>query len=117
MGFSNRDMNIIANVVLYHSGLTPSPYDEGYKILSNNDKMIVSKLAAILKLAESMDIAHKQKFSKVEILTSGDELVFKLTATQDILLEEWNFESSANFFQSVMGCKPVIKIKIKNGVI
>jgi len=113
MGLSVREMEIIANVVFYHSNHIPNIYDESYNSLIYNDKMIVSKLAAILKLAECMDIAHKQKLSKIEISTSGNELIFKVISAQEILLEKRNFENNAIFFEEVMGCKPIIKTKIK----
>ena len=109
MGFSNRELDIVANVARYHSDDTPKLSHENYIILSVEDRITISKLAAILKIGESLDISHKRKIEKIETFISGRELIFKVQSTDDLLLEEWNFADTATFFEEVMGYKPVIK--------
>ena len=109
MGVSNREMDIIANVARYHSEESPSSEHNNYDKLYYKDKLRVAKLSAILKLAEALDISHKQKINKFEVSISGKEIFFKFKATQDTLLEEWNFTKHALFFEEVMGYRPVIK--------
>ncbi|MCX7747619.1 MAG: HD domain-containing protein [Clostridia bacterium] len=111
MGVSSRELNLIANIARYHSEETPELSHENYAVLNDCDRVIVSKLAAILQLAEALDISHKQKIEKIEITASGRELIFKVKSTSDILLEQQNFVNSAMFFEEVMGNKPLIKRK------
>ena len=101
----------MANIARYHSDEIPNLSHDNYSMLSSRDQIIVSKLAVILRIAEAMDISHKQKIEKVEIRKHGKELEFVLWSKEDILLEEWSFNSNSNFFEEVMGNKPVIKHK------
>lgn len=109
LGFSNDDLRLMANIARYHTGEIPKYSHENYKVLTHDEKIVVSKLAAILKLAEAMDISHKQKIKKLEIVHSGEELNFKIDGTDDILLEKWNFDQNTKFFEEIMGVKPKIK--------
>ena len=109
MGFSDRELNLIANIARYHSEELPQLSHDNYRVLSSRDQIIVSKLAVMLKLAEAMDISHKQKITDIELAASGEELIFKVRADEDILLEEWSFEPHVTFFEEVMGIKPVLK--------
>jgi exopolyphosphatase/guanosine-5'-triphosphate,3'-diphosphate pyrophosphatase len=111
MGFSDRELSLVANIARYHSDEIPNLSHDNYSMLSSRDQLIVSKLAVILRIAEAMDISHKQKIEKVEIHKHGKELEFILWSKGDILLQEWSFNSNSNFFEEVMGYKPVLKHK------
>ncbi|MDP4182871.1 MAG: HD domain-containing protein [Bacillota bacterium] len=108
MGFSERELNIIANIVRYHEQDLPDHSHEKYSILDERDRITVSKLAAILRLAEALDVSHKQKISDFEVSTHKNELIFKVTSKEDILLEQWNFLQVSGFFEDVMGVRPII---------
>lgn len=109
MGFSNRELNIVANISRYHSEEIPHQSDEGYLVLREADQIVVSKLAAILKLAEALDVSHKQKVAHIDINASGRELVLNVKTDEDLLLETWSFSSHITFFEEVMGLRPVLK--------
>ncbi len=111
MGLSKRELNVIAVIARYHSEREPTFNDARFKALKDDDKTIVSKLAAILKLADALDISHKQKVRSIEITASGDRLGFRFYTQGEILLEAWNFENHCDFFEEVMGVRPAIKYK------
>lgn len=109
MGFSDEELNLVANIVRYHSDDIPDLAHSNYRNLSHEEQIIVSKLAVILRIAEALDLSHKQKIKDIKISKSGNELYFDIAAKEDILLEEWSFMSNATFFEEVMGNKPVIR--------
>lgn len=108
IGLSSKELQIIANIAKYHSDDNPSLHDESYKRLEHKDRIIVSKLSAILKLADSLDISHRQHIKDIEISFDSDMLV-KLSSIEDITLEQWVFENKADFFHEVLGILPIIK--------
>lgn len=112
MGLANAELDLIANIILYHEGEVPRQSHRNYQGLIVEAKITVSKLAAILKLADSLDISRGKKIEKVEIIFAGEELQFKLSAKQNILLEEWSFAQRMIFFEEVMGMRPRIKRKV-----
>ena len=111
IGFSDKDLDMAANVARYHGEDIPSLAHYNYGRLSYKDKIVVSKLASILKIADALDISSKQKVDKIEISIDNDEVYFIISSHEDTLLEEWSFKNNAEFFQEVMGIKPIIKTK------
>jgi exopolyphosphatase/guanosine-5'-triphosphate,3'-diphosphate pyrophosphatase len=109
MGFSDRDLEIIANIARYHTSKIPTYEDPNYFALRHKEKIVVSKLSAILKIAESMDSSHLQKIESFDTSVSNNILYLKLYSVKDILLEKWDIMNNIEFFQEVMG----IEIKLK----
>lgn len=109
MGLSERELELIANIARYYSQETPLPSDKNYQALINEDKIMISKLVAILKLADSLDTSHTQKIKNVKLVKAKRDLCFQVESHEDILLEEWSFHNHARFFEEVMGYKPVLK--------
>lgn len=111
MGFSNRELSIIANIVRYHSDENPNRIDKGYNRLDYNDQITVSKLCSILKLSDAMDIAHTQKVRNLDITYDSNNIYIKVQTKDDIILEKWTFMKNAEFFEEVFGMKVIIKHK------
>lgn len=111
LGLSDKESNIVANIVRYHDEEIPTAAHDAYNKLSYSDKLVVSKLAAILKLAEVLNISTKNKFNHIEIHMDEKKVYFLVDAYMDMTLEIWEFENKSEFFEEVMGIKPVIKIK------
>jgi len=109
MGLSNQELELIANVIAYNGDEVPREHHHAYQDLTIDEKILVSKLAAILKLANSLDVSRCEKIKQVEITSKKGDLLFKLQARQSIMLEEWTFTQRAGFFEEVLGIRPVIK--------
>jgi len=110
-GITRREQEIIANVARYHSGLGPEPSHTNFAALCDSSKLTVAKLSAIIRIADALDRSHKQKVTGMKVEWEGSRLTVKVESSQDMLLEEWTFESKAEFFKVVFGVIPEIKIK------
>ncbi|WP_461205149.1 Ppx/GppA phosphatase family protein [Clostridium sp. DL1XJH146] len=108
LGISDKEYIIIANIAKYHNKAIPSEKDIDYSLLSFEDKMLVSKLSSILRLAKALDISHKQKITNINIRKLGDNLYFEITSKCDYLLEEWDFKEKSSFFHEISGLKPIL---------
>lgn len=111
LGLSDKDLKIVASIVRYHGEEIPREEHSSYRGLSYSNKIIVSKLAAILKLAESLCISPINKFHKVHINMDENKIYFSIEAYKDITLENWLFQNKSEFFEEVLGMKPVIILK------
>ncbi len=109
MGFSNRELGIISNIVRYHGEENPESYHENYSKCNYSDQIIISKLSAILKLADALDITHKQKVKDIKIRIKDNSVYFRVKTDDEILLEKWRFINKAIFFEEVIGMKAIIK--------
>ena len=110
VGIDSEDLDIIGLVVkLYPS---EHPYDDiYYSSLPSKEKVLVSKLTAILRIADALDSSHRQKVGKLSVHLQQDELSIVCSSTGDMSFEEWSFEHRSGLFKEVIGIKPQIKIR------
>ena len=111
MGLSNHELELVANIAFYYGNEVPRQYHENYQKLTFHDKIIVVKLAAILKLADSLDASHIGKISMVKIEMHGELIHFIIHTKEHTWLEEWVFSQRTQFFEEVMGVKPHFMLK------
>lgn len=110
-GLSKEEMQLVACVTLYHAIDLPNEEQQHYRMLSENNKVLISKLGAILRIADALDRSHKQKISIQCIKIRNRKLVIEGVSEKNTKLEEWTFKNKSVFFQEVFGLMPVLKIK------
>lgn len=113
LGLSEREVNIIAGVAGYHTSQQPKMSDYQYRTLSQQDRILVAKLTAIIGLAGAMDKSHQRKYKLQSVNIKNKELIIGATTTflTNTALEEWSFKKKADFFKEVFGIMPILKIK------
>lgn len=110
-GLSKDEIDIVANIALYHSRNVPNMEDDNYKGLKESKKVLVSKLAAVLRLADAMDRSKMQKFTDISVRIEGNELIVNASTDKNCELEQWAFEDKGVFFEEVFGMRPVMRIR------
>lgn len=108
LGLSNRDNDIISYVVLFQNGIFDN---EEYRYLPKNRKLLISKLAAILSLALSLDFEYKQKIDNIKVSLKNGEMTITAASDEDITMELWQFEEREGFFEEVFGIKAILKTR------
>jgi exopolyphosphatase/guanosine-5'-triphosphate,3'-diphosphate pyrophosphatase len=111
IGISKSELEMIANIVRYHSDVVPSYEHENFKKLSEKNRVTVAKLVSMLRMADSLDSSHKQKIKNVKVSLKGRNVIIKGESVLDSLLEEWTFETKSEFFKEVFGYLPILKIQ------
>ncbi len=115
IGLSHLEREIVANIVKYSTEQFEY-YDmlRGTVTLDINSYLRIAKLTAIIKLAEGLDLSHKDKFDNMKI-TNDDNIMFLTVETNaDMTLELGMFGQSSMFFEEVFNVKPVIRQKKSN---
>ena len=110
IGLTAKEREIVANVVRFnHSDFVF--YEEGgvSSIFTRRDYMTVTKLTAILRLANGLDRSHKKKFTDVRIRLRERQLLITVSAKKDITLEKGLFDRRADFFEEIFSVRPVIR--------
>jgi exopolyphosphatase/guanosine-5'-triphosphate,3'-diphosphate pyrophosphatase len=102
-GFSPLEMQLVANVARYHRKSLPSPQHESFAALGDRDRELVSKLAAILRIADALDREHEQKVGAVRIDVRNREAVLSLEGHDDLLLTRWALRRKTTLFNRVFG--------------
>ena len=107
-GLDEAETALIAEIAQYGDLHRPSP---GTLILSDKQKLLADKLAAILNLANTLDESRKGKIGEVKVRLEEERLVVTAKARAELLLEQWAFDDCAPFFEDVFGIEPVLIVK------
>ena len=105
-GFEPEEVDAIALVARYHRRATPKNHHEEYARLPRKRRQTVRTLAAILRLAESLDRSHSQSLSGVELHDRGEDVLLQVRASGDAELELWAAARHAAPFERMIG-KPL----------
>lgn len=79
--------------------------------LGAKERLALSKLATIFRMANALDKSHRQKLRDLKVLVEDDRVQFKAKASSDTMLEQWAFSVAAKTFQEVFGLSPELSIK------
>jgi len=104
-GFTEDEINIMANVARYHRRSTPKKRHFLYKKLEKPLQKKVKGLSAILRVADGLDRSHYQNVEKLEIDNKPEKINFYITTMGDPELEIWGAERKSELFQKVTGKK------------
>lgn len=109
VGLNRDQVAILANVARYHRKSQPKPQHEPYRMLSSRDRVVVSKLAALLRLADALDNEHASKVREVSLEHKKPRVIMRLKGEGDLLLEKWALGKKAEMFESVFSVKLVVE--------
>jgi exopolyphosphatase/guanosine-5'-triphosphate,3'-diphosphate pyrophosphatase len=105
-GFEPTEIEILALIARYHRNATPKRRHVGFAQLSGQRRRVVRTLAAMLRLAESLDRSHAQTITGVELHDRGEDGLLQLRTSGDAELELWAAARHAAPFERVLG-KPL----------
>ncbi|MCL2462012.1 MAG: HD domain-containing protein, partial [Defluviitaleaceae bacterium] len=111
VGLNQREVGIVALICRYHSSQTPSAEDADYRLLDPADRVLVSKLSAIIRIADALDRSHMQKLNDLDVKLTDTELILNITTDRNTDLENWAFNDRAAFFEEVFGIKAAVRKK------
>jgi exopolyphosphatase/guanosine-5'-triphosphate,3'-diphosphate pyrophosphatase len=106
-GFSSREIEIIAQVARYHRKSVPKPKHPEFSRLDFADQHLVRMLAAILRVADSLDRTHKSAVQQVRCQTESAALNIHLETRdgEPPPLEIYTAESRRILLEEMLGRK------------
>jgi exopolyphosphatase/guanosine-5'-triphosphate,3'-diphosphate pyrophosphatase len=116
-GLHQEELNIIANVVRYHRGDPPRNADIDYIALQREERVLVLKMASLLRVADALDRGHSQRIKEIQVKRKAETVVIDTGigsrsgqhGLQDLSLELRGLEEKAGLFQDVFGYKVVLE--------
>lgn len=112
IGLSHIEREIVANVVKYnHSTFEYYGMKKSTTDLDREAYIVITKLTAILRIANGLDRSHTQKCNDVRISVRDQNMIITVNTSQDLTMEKGLFAHRADFFEEVFGIRPVIKRK------
>lgn len=86
-GFTDEQLLVIANVARYYRKAAPDADDPNFSELNEEQQETVSKLAAILRVAEGLDRGHRQRVRDVAVSNGSKTLRFIARTRADASVE------------------------------
>ncbi len=115
LGYNELEIEIIANLARYHRKTMPKKKHEGYQTLSRENKLLVSQLGAILRVAIALDrrTIGAVKEIKCDFQPAIRTLNLQLTPTtagDDCQLELWSLDFKKSWFEQEFDVKLMAQI-------
>ncbi len=107
-GLGVRDLQIAAVVARYHRRAEPDPTHEEYRDLAREDRITVSKLAAILRIANALDRDRIIVQEHLDARLDPGRLVLTVRSRGDITLEQQSLRERCALFEQVYGLEVVL---------
>jgi exopolyphosphatase / guanosine-5'-triphosphate,3'-diphosphate pyrophosphatase len=104
-GLNRGEAALVAQIARYHRRSVPRPSHPAYMALSRESRVVVTKLAALLRVADALIRGHRRRASDVQFRRQGDELIVSFLGGRDQLLEERALESKGDLLEDIFGVK------------
>jgi exopolyphosphatase/guanosine-5'-triphosphate,3'-diphosphate pyrophosphatase len=108
-GFSESERAVVANVARYHRGGGPRTRHPDFAALGPTDQATVTKLSAILRIADALDRSHDSRVMDVTCELVGDMVRLVLHSAQSCEQELWAVAEKSALFEQAFSCQLVVR--------
>ena len=102
-GLTHTDMLLVALVARYHRGASPKVTHLGYSKLDRDQRIAVTKLAALLRVATALDASRSGRVSEFDCQESGRKLVITVPGVEDLSIEQLTLNRNGLLFEQIFG--------------
>lgn len=108
-GLGRQDMLMTSLIARYHRRASPQSNHEGYGTLPREQRVAVSKMAAMLRIAIALDETRTQRIKDFRCDIEDEQLVLTIPYAMDLALEQMALKDARSLFQDVFGRKVVLR--------
>jgi len=109
-GFTDRERELIATIARYHRRSPPKDRHEAFGLLTPEERIVVRRLAAILRVADGLDRGHRRHVRSVKVTRTEQRMTLDVTADEGAELEIWSAQQKSDLLQEVCGGPVVFKL-------
>jgi exopolyphosphatase/guanosine-5'-triphosphate,3'-diphosphate pyrophosphatase len=103
IGLNEPQQELVACLVRYHRKAFPSLEDPNFKALPQKERVTVSKLSALIRLADGMDVSHTGHVTTAVLREKKKAWQLRLEGKGDLMLEKWALEKRRVLFEEIYG--------------
>lgn len=107
-GLDKQDITMVAMISRYHRHSGPRVDHPNYRDMDTDDRIRVSKLSAILRVADALERTHDQRVHEIIVRRDERRLRLVLPGVTDAAVERLAMASKADLFEQVFGLEVVI---------
>ncbi len=108
VGLSSAQRALVAAIARYHRKAEPGAQHEFFRNLNFEERGLVVKLSALLRLAEALDAEHGGMVGQILVRLNKSKVHLTLVGEGEMLLERWALATKLAPFEKALGVKMVI---------
>jgi len=105
LGLTQDELVMVANIARYHRRSRPKPSHPDYITLPRERRMIVNKLAALLRIADALDVSRTQQVGEFRSRIDNNGLIISVKGGGDLTLEHRSLAEKGDMFQDIYGLR------------
>lgn len=108
-GIGKHELQLISLVARYHRRASPQPLHIGYAELDREERVVVSKMAAMLRIAKALDDSRNQRIHEINCEIRNDSVLIEIPGVEDLALEKIALQQQGALFEEVFGKKVMLR--------
>ncbi len=102
-GLSRTDLLLVALTARYHRRASPQPTHEDYAALSRQDRVAVTCLASLLRVAIALDESRSQRIREVHCELENNTVMIYAAGAENLAIEQFALRQNASLFEETFG--------------
>lgn len=108
-GLSQHDLLLVGLVARYHRRSSPLPTHEGYSTLDREGRVVVSKLASILRVAIALDETRSGRVRQIRCVREPKRLIIEVPGVDDVSMEQLALRQTGQMYAEVYGTPVMLR--------
>ncbi|CAN5716630.1 Ppx/GppA phosphatase family protein [soil metagenome] len=113
-GFTEAEKLMIANIARYHRKALPKDKHSDFTSLEEKDRKTVSRLGAILRLADALDRGYENHIKNLKIKREKTNVLLELVGDKNSQAEMLAVEEKKDVFEYAFECKLKVILNTKS---
>ncbi|MCH9656826.1 MAG: HD domain-containing protein [Planctomycetes bacterium] len=110
-GLGQTDLLLVSLIARYHRRASPKATHPGYATLDRLSRIAITKMAAILRVADALDYSYSQRVKEIECEINQGQLIISIPHVEDVSLEQIALVEKGPLFEEVFGLKVHLRNK------
>ncbi len=102
-GLNQTEVALVANIARYHRRAQPKTSHIEYMSLSGEQRVIVNKLASLLRIAEVLDAGHNTKSLNMQCKIEKNNLIISIPGMKDLVMKKSTMPAETDMFEDIYG--------------
>ncbi|MDA1232072.1 MAG: exopolyphosphatase [Planctomycetota bacterium] len=109
-GLNEQDQHLVGMIARYHRRAAPKPTHEVFARLDRDNRVVVSRLAGILRVAVALDHTGSQRVRDIECTIERHRLIVTVTnSAGDLSLERLELRQKASLLEDTFGLSVLLR--------
>ncbi|MGE0375551.1 MAG: HD domain-containing protein [Planctomycetaceae bacterium] len=112
-GLTRDDLTLVALVARYHRRATPKPIHPNFNSLNRDQRVAVSKMAAILRIADALETSRSQRIREMRCEIESDRLIITVPGLRDVSVEQLAMRQAQTLFEEIFGLRVMLRAGLR----